>query len=60
MATNFRHKIGDTPSFLGLTLHNGWQDGKADGRVTSAEIPSTSNTKFDELGPLTQELMAMV
>jgi len=26
-------EIGDTPSFLGLAFHNGWQDGKADGRI---------------------------
>ena len=31
-------EIGDTPSFLGLAFHNGWQDGKADGRINSAEV----------------------
>ena len=35
-------EIGDTPSFLELAFHNGWQDGKADGRVNSAEVLSTS------------------
>jgi len=34
-------EIGDTPSFLGLAFHNGWQTGKADGRVNSAEVLST-------------------
>jgi len=34
-------EIGDTPSFLGLAFHNGWQDWKADGRVNSAEVLST-------------------
>jgi len=31
-------EIGDTPSFLGLAFHNGWQDGKAGRRVNSAEV----------------------
>ena len=38
-------EIGDTPSFLGLAFHNGWQGGKADGRVNSAEALSTSCKK---------------
>ena len=29
-------EIGNTPSFLGLAFHNGWQQGKADGRVNNA------------------------
>jgi len=33
-------EIGDTPSFLGLAFHNGWQYGKEDGRVTNAEVLS--------------------
>jgi len=33
--------IGDMPSsFLGLAFHNERQDGKADGRVNSAEVLS--------------------
>jgi len=28
-------EIGDTPSFLGLAFRNGWQYGKADGRLTA-------------------------
>jgi len=43
MATNFRPEIGDTPSFLGLAFHNGWQDGKADGCANSAEVLSTAH-----------------
>jgi len=35
-------EIGDTPSFPGLAFHNGWQDGKADRRVNSAEVLPTS------------------
>ena len=35
-------EIGDMPSFLGLAFHNGWQYGKADGRVNSAEVLSVS------------------
>jgi len=31
-------KIGDTPSFLGIAFHSGWQDGKADERVNSTEV----------------------
>jgi len=40
-------EIGDTPSFLGLAVafHNVWQDGKADGRVNSAEVMSTARKK---------------
>jgi len=32
--------IGDMPSFLGLAFHNERQDGKAGGRVNSAEVLS--------------------
>jgi len=53
MATNFRRKIGDAPSFLGLAFHNGWQDGKADGCVNSAEVLSTSYKNFVNFGRLT-------
>jgi len=37
-------EIGDTLSliFLGLAFHNGWQDGKADGRINSPDVLSTS------------------
>jgi len=35
-------EIGDMPSLLGLAFHNGWQYGKADGRVNSAEVLSVS------------------
>ena len=28
-------KIGDTPSFLRLAFHNGWQDGKVYGRTNT-------------------------
>ena len=32
--------IGETPSFLGLEFHNGWQDGKADGRINTPDALS--------------------
>ena len=43
-------EIGDTPSFLGLAFHNGWQDGKADGRVNSTEVLSTSYKNLVNFG----------
>jgi len=45
-------EIGDTPSFLGLAIHNGWQDGKADKRVNSKEVLSTSRKNLVNFGPL--------
>ena len=30
-------EIGDTPSFLRLAFHNGWQYGKADERALTAQ-----------------------
>jgi len=60
MATNFRHEIGDTPSFLALAFHNGWQDGKADGRVISAEILSTSYKNLVNFGPLHPEITVII
>jgi len=46
-------EIGDTPSFLGLAFHKGWQYGKADGRVNSAEVLPTSYKNLFNVGPLT-------
>jgi len=43
-------EIGDRPSFLGLAHHNGWQYGKADGRVNSAEVLSTSYKNLMNFG----------
>jgi len=53
-------KIGDTPSFLGLAFHNGWQDGKADRRVSSAEFLTTSYKNLVNFGPLIPEFTVMV
>jgi len=53
-------KISDTPSFLGLAFHNGRQDGKADGRVNSAEVLSTLYKNLVNFGPLTLEFTVMV
>jgi len=58
MATNFRREIGRNRrhAFLpGTQFHNGWQDGKADGRVNSAEVLSTSYNNLVNFGPLTPE-----
>jgi len=53
-------EIGDTPSFLGHAVHNGWQDRKADGRVNSAEVLSTLCKNLVKFGSLTPEFMVMV
>jgi len=64
MATNFRREIGRnrqlTLSFLGFAFHNGWQDGKADGRVNSAEVLSTLCKNLVNFGPPTPEFTVMV
>jgi len=60
MATNFRLEIGDTPSFLGLAFHKGWQYGKADRRVKSMEVLSTSYKNLVNFGPLTPEFTVKV
>jgi len=60
MATNFRREICDMPSFLGLAFHNGWQDGKADGHVNSAEVPSASYNNLVNSGLPILEFMVMV
>jgi len=54
-------EIGNTPSFLGLAFHNGWQDGKADGigHLNSTEVLSTSYKNLN-FGPLTPEFTMMV
>jgi len=49
-------EIGDTPSFLRLAFHNGWQDWKADGRINSAKVLCTTSRKnLVNFGPLTPE-----
>jgi len=53
-------EIADTPSFLGLAFHNGWQGGKADGRFNSAEVLTTSCKNLVNFGPLTREFTMMV
>jgi len=53
-------EIGNTPSVLGLTFHNGWQDGKMNGRVNSVDVLSTSCKNLMNFGPLTPEFMVMV
>jgi len=54
-------EIGDTPSFLRLLFYNGWQNGKADGRVNSAEVLSTSYKNLvNFFGPVTPEFTVTV
>jgi len=53
-------EIGDRHSFLGLAFHNGWQDGKANGRVNSTEVKSTLCKNLVNFGPLTLEFTVMV
>jgi len=63
MATNFRFQIRRNRRhafLLGLAFHNGWQYGKGDERVNSAEVLSTSCKKLVNFGALTQEFMVMV
>jgi len=40
----FKREIGRNRrhAFMGFAFHNGWQDGKSDGRINSAEVLSTS------------------
>jgi len=53
-------EICEMPSFLVLTFHNGWQYGKADGRINSAEVLPTSYKNLVNFGPLTPEFTVMV
>jgi len=53
-------EIVDTPSFLGLAFLNGWQDGKADGHINSAEVLSTLCKILVNFVPLIAEFMVMV
>ena len=50
----------DTPSFLGLAFHNGWQDWKTDRCINSAEVLSASFINLLNFGSLTLEFMVMV
>ena len=43
-----------------LAFHNRWQDGKADGRLNSTEVLSTSHKNLVNFGPLTPEFTVMV
>ena len=53
-------EIGDTPSFLGLAFHNGWQGWKVDRRMNSAEVLSTLCKNLVNFGLLTPEFTVMV
>ena len=53
-------EIGDTPSFLARAFHNAWQYGKADGRVNSAEVLSTSYKNLVNFGPVTPQFTVMI
>jgi len=63
MATNFRRQIGRNRRhafLLGTRIPNGWQYGKADGRINSAEVLSVLCTNLVNFGPLTPEFTVMV
>jgi len=53
-------EISDMPSFLGLTFHNGLQDGKADGLINTADVPSTSPKNLVSFGPLTPQFTMVI
>jgi len=53
-------EIGDTPAFLGLAFHSGWQDEKVDGCINSAEVLSTSCKNLVNFGSLSPELTATI
>jgi len=53
-------EIGETPSFLGLTFHNRWQHGKAEGRINTSDILSTSVKNLVNFGPLTPEFAMLI
>jgi len=53
-------EFGDTPCFLGLAFHNGWQDGKADGRINTPDVLSTSRKNVANFGLLTPELTTFI
>jgi len=57
---DFRREIGDTPSFLGPAFHNGEQDGKADGRINTADVLSTSRGSLLNFGPLSPEFTVII
>jgi len=53
-------EIDDTLFFFGLAFHKGWQNKKADRRVNSTEVLSTSCKNLVNFGPLTLEFTVMV
>jgi len=53
-------EIGDMLSFLGLAFHNGWQDGKADGRINTIDVLSASLKHLVNFGSLTPEFTTVI
>jgi len=53
-------EIGYTLSFLGLAFHKGWQDGKADGRINTPDVLSTSLKNLTNFGSLTPEYTTVI
>jgi len=53
-------KSAKKPSFLGLAFHNGWQDGKPDGRVDTPDALSTQRKNLVNFGPLIPELTTLM
>jgi len=53
-------EIGQTPLFLGLAFYNGWQNGKADGRMNTPDVLSTARKNLVNFGPLTLEFTLII
>jgi len=45
---------------MGLAFHNRWQDGKADGRINTADVLSTSPKNLVNFGRLTSEFTVII
>jgi len=53
-------KISETPSFFGHESHNGWQNGKADGRMNTPDVLTTSHKNLMNFGQLTPEFTVII
>jgi len=54
-------KSAKIPSlFLGLAFHKGWQDGKAHGRINTADVVSTWLKNLVNFGPLTPGFTTLI
>jgi len=53
-------QIGDTLSSLVLAFHNGWQNGKADRRINTTDVLSTSRKNLVNFGLPTPEFTMLI